>query len=509
MMLAFIRHSMMLSRWLILYSLILIYSCGDMELEPDEVPLKDEVVLSFTDPAYHSLNELLDITAFLAAQEISADAVVAPTRGDVWYDGGHWIRLYQHQWEPTDPVIIGSWSALYKTVGQCNKLLESLEDLENDEISVVAAELLGLRALLHYWLMDLYGSPIWITEYNPDPDSIRNTPRIEMYNILLDEIRSIEGDLTRDISSSDNHRFHYFTSRMLLAKMYLNAEVYTGIPEWTQLIEVCDEILSSGIYSLEDNYFDIFKTDNKSSSELIFAVSRPPDNMSGLRLHMATLHPQHQKTYQLEGQPWNGWCATAEFFNSYQENDVRKGNGQYPGNFIYGIQFSDVGDTLRDVLSEEVDPRAPVLNLTSSISDIHQAKTNEGARIAKFEVQQGSSQYLDNAFPIFRLADVVLMKAEALLRLNREPEARVLVNQIRQRAGLSALERLTLDELLAERGRELFMEMHRRTDLIRFGKFHDPRWEREVSEECRSIFPIPITGFGIADRKLTQNECYR
>ena len=117
-----------------------------------------------------------------------------------------------------------------------------------------------------------------------------------------------------------------------------------------------------------------------------------------------------------------------------------------------------------------------------------------GARVVKFEVKKGAKDNLSNDFPIFRLADVMLMKAEAMLRQGKSSnEALEYVNPIRERAGVSLWTGadLTLESIYEERAREMFFEGHRRQDMIRFGKFNIAWWEKEVSDASRNIFPIP------------------
>ena len=112
-----------------------------------------------------------------------------------------------------------------------------------------------------------------------------------------------------------------------------------------------------------------------------------------------------------------------------------------------------------------------------------------GARVGKYEIKKGSLENLSNHFPLFRYADVLLMKTEAMIRQGKNGDS--YVNQIRQRAKVSTWSNTTLEMLLAERGREMFCEGHRRQDLIRFGKFNDAWWEKDASSPERNIFPIP------------------
>jgi hypothetical protein len=131
-----------------------------------------------------------------------------------------------------------------------------------------------------------------------------------------------------------------------------------------------------------------------------------------------------------------------------------------------------------------------------------------GARVGKFEFELGATPDLSNDFPVFRYADVLLMKAEVLLRTGNAGGALTLVNQIRDRAGVADFTSLDLDQLLAERGRELFSEVHRRTDLIRFGKYNAAWWEKPVDPSTHvNILPIPRAQLD-ANPNLRQNPGY-
>ena len=224
---------------------------------------------------------------------------------------------------------------------------------------------------------------------------------------------------------------------------------------------------------------------------------------------MSTLHEASQKTFNLVSQPWNGWCTLSDFFATYEDQDIRKGDGISRGSFLYGQQYDFDGDTLLEDTTRSVspiDPEGLPLVYTPMIRSLDSAYSQDGARVNKFEIAVGSSQDMNNDFPVYRYARVLLMKAEALWRLGRTGEALILFNQIRERSGLSRVDQLNDDIWIAELGREFFMEGHRRTDLIRFGKFEDSWWEKPASEACKSIFPIPQSQLEMAN--LNQNPCY-
>jgi len=202
-----------------------------------------------------------------------------------------------------------------------------------------------------------------------------------------------------------------------------------------------------------------------------------------------------------------------EFYNSYDDTDVRKGkwgDQKTRGNFIAGPQyFSNGKDQLMDSGAEDADPDGPGVVFTPEINEhFPNALRQAGVRIGKYEFKNGGRPDLSNDFPIFRYGDVVLMKAEALWRQDAgSAEALALVNQIRERAGVASLGALTAEDLLAERGREMFYENHRRTDLIRFGRYNDAWDFKPASDPSKNIFPIPRAALD-ANPNLAQNPGY-
>jgi hypothetical protein len=180
------------------------------------------------------------------------------------------------------------------------------------------------------------------------------------------------------------------------------------------------------------------------------------------------------------------------------------------GNFLVGPQFSAGGQLLLDTDSGPAADPDPVLNFTPRINEIQPNAFREaGARIGKFEFILGATENLDNDFPVFRYSDILLIKAEALWRQSAgDATALALVNQIRARAGVAPFASLNADNLLAERGREMFAELKRRTDLIRFGKYNDARWAKPKDPSDHvNIFPIPRAQLD-ANKSLRQNPGY-
>ena len=379
------------------------------------------------------------------------------------------------------------------------------------------AELKALRAIYYLWLLDMYGNVPIVTSFaDADPTPVNNT-RSEVFNFVESELTSNLGGVSSAVDGTTYGRVNQMVVQMALAKLYLNAEVYTGSPQWGKAVTACNAIINSGNFSLESNYFNNFNINNEGSSETIFAIPYNTVFAGGMNIVMATLPGPLQATYSLASTPWNGHSAIEDFYNSFDENDLRRGQpgteaGPSPvrGNFIVGAQFDEGGSTrILDAGFEPGDDDGAPMTLRPYINELQpNALREHGARIGKWEFESGGQSNMNNDFQIYRYADVILMKAEALWRQNPgDAEALSLVNQIRARAGVDPFTELTAENLLAERGREMWVEAVRRSDQIRFGTWGDAWWEKPPSEPCKELFPIPGSQVD-ANPNLTQNPCY-
>ena len=210
-----------------------------------------------------------------------------------------------------------------------------------------------------------------------------------------------------------------------------------------------------------------------------------------------TLHYLSQLTFELGSAPWNGYCTYAEFYDSFEDGDIRKNM------WLIGPQFDAAGNPLFDdgvpfEYTKEIPafamPAGPVARMA-------------GARSQKYEIQRGATFSQDNDWVIYRLADVYLMRGEAYFRLGDEAKALEDINFIRTRRNVEPFVALTEDDILAERGRELAWELHRRQDLIRFGKFTEPWKFKPASGPERELYPIPFNQISL-NPNLVQNEGY-
>ena len=480
--------------------------CTDLEEElfsdvtTDTFFSTEEEFISALGAAYTSLYNFSG-DGYMILQEVTSDEMIVPQRGADWFDNGAWARLHTHNYDERDPAIGGGWNFAFQGVNACNRLIETFEEATDrvDGAEKFVAELKVLRGFYYYLLLDLYGNVPIVDRFTVAADfAPANNSRQEVFDFIVQDVNDNLGLLDAETGLSNYGRMTQWSAHAILAKLYLNAEVYTGTPKWQEAIAECDAIINSGQYTLENDYFANFDTDNADSRENILAIPYDPQFAGGFNIHMRTLHYANQNTYNLTAQPWNGFCSMQEFYESYEEGDVRRDN------LIVGPQFDSDGELM-------VDPGAnnePII-FTPEVNQLApNAFRDAGARIGKFEIALGATTSLDNDYPIFRYADVLLMKAEALFRSGTTGgEALALVNQVRERAGVAPVERLIADLLLAERGREMFAESQRRQDLIRFGQYTSPWKFKPASPNFVTLFPIPL-GQLQSNVNLTQNPGY-
>lgn len=502
-------------------------SCTDLEeelfseVEPQNFFRTEEEFVSSLGAAYTSLYGYGGNGSIFSLQEVTSDEMVVPTRGQDWDDGGHWRRLHTHQYNSEDPIINGGWDFCFGIINNCNRLIFQYEEAGNPIGEDFIFELRALRAIAYMWLLDMYGNVPIVDEFDvPGDFAPGNDSKQDVFIFIEEEIQAVLPNLTKTADLSTYGRVTYWVAQAALANLYLNAEVYTGKSEYEKCIARCDEIINSGLFDMEPNYFDNFSEINGESREFIWAVPYDQVFAQGFNLPMMTLHYGSQASFDLTAQPWNGFCSLEEFYNSYDADDVRRDGpeGRGYGNFITGEQRNTDGELIED--SGSADPDGVVLNFTPAINELRpNAYRQAGARVGKFEFAIGATEHLSNDFPIYRFTEILMNKAEAMWRMNPgNGDALNLVNMVRERAGVDDFAELNEDNLLAERGREFFAEVKRRTDLIRFGRYNDEWWGK-TSDGSQAggevgrfdpevqIFPIP-RGQLDANQNLVQNPGY-
>ena len=517
-------------------------SCTKLDEEPylfdvvtgDQFGKTDLEISSAVGVAYSNLSGVGGNNHYIPLNEVTTDEMVVPTRGPDWGDGGHWVRLKRHTYVATDPLPANGWNFCYTGVSTVNRLIATLTTINTPTALAYIPELKALRAIYYYWLLDWYGNvPLSIDFADTKPPA--NATRQQVYDFVEKELVENAPLLKKPTAIPDvatYGRVNYYTAQACLAKLYLNAQVYTGTAQPDKAIAACDAVINSGIYSLTPNYVDNFSQNNQSSKEFIWAIPFDHIKFTGFNMPMMTLSYLNQGTYNINQQPWNGFATTAEFYNSYIDPVQNPGpQGSVVGldskgtlttgtddkrmraNFLVGPQFSAGGARLSDDGADAADPDGKPFTFTPFINELEPgAWRQSGARISKWQFYLGMTESLDNDFCIFRYADILLTKAEATARkTNNWNDGTVLavINQIRtQHGGVTPLATLTPATFLAERSREMFAEAWKRQDMIRFGTYTSAYLFHPADPDThRNIFPIPGPQID-ANKNLKQNPGY-
>lgn len=497
----------------------------------------DDEFISALGGAYSSFYGIGNHSNLWSSNEISSDEMVIATKGGDWYDGGILLQLHQHNWTPDNGFFNNTWGFLYSGINTANRLIAQFENIESDNSTAYINELRAVRAIWYMWAMDAFGNVPLVTGFSdevPKNDADFQTGRTAVYTFVENELTAVIADLDASVGGNAYARVNQATAWAALAKLYINAEVYSGgaTSEWAKAINAVDQVETFG-YALESLYSSNFKQENSGSSENIFVVPYDKVFAQGFNWPMMTLHYASQSVFEFTEQPWNGYATVEEFYNSYIDtvnnpgttgavwrglatpdpSDLTKPNGRGTldsrlSNFLVGPQLLPDNTQAQDPAADEDDPDGAGLNFTPESNVIYPNGWRQGgARIGKYTYEQGGTNSMSNDFVIYRWGDMKLIRAEANLRLGNDALALAEVNEIRARAEVTPFTVLTLDNLLAERGREMFAELSRRQDLIRFGKFDDAWWEKEVSTSTYNVFPIPQPQLDV-NSTLVQNPGY-
>ena len=322
--------------------------------------------------------------------------------------------------------------------------------------------------------------------------------RAEVYAFVKSELESAIPNLLPGKAYS---RMNQDAARMLLAKLKLNAGVYSGTADWQGAYDAANAVINSkNGYSLSSSTTSNFIVANEGSGENIWTIPYDSFKAGGMNFHMRTLHYANQATYGLGNSPWNGFCTLADFYNSFESKDLRNSM------WIKGQQFAASGAALKDAKGA---PLAFIADFNKDqMTDADPEFQVAGIRAQKYEIQKNNPNGdQSNDYVVFRLADAIMMRAEAAFRLGKTAEALADVNTIRARSGVDALKSLTAADILAERGREFAWEGWRRNDMVRFGTFSLERKFMKKLDKTRELFPIPQPRID-ANPLLKQNPGY-
>lgn len=460
-------------------------------------------------------------------QEEAADVIVTPARPNGWFDGGTYQRMHEHAWNAVQWQPQNLWEHCYRGINTANRVIYQMESGEVPIASgkeQLVAELKAARAYYYYNLLDNHGNVPIVTDYK-DVSLPKQSTRLEVYNFVVKEFTDAIPLLNEKADQSTYGRFTKWAAKAMLAKVYLNAGVYTGTPQWEKVIQECNDIIAAapGRYVLEADYKAPFKTDNHNSKELIFAVPYDEIQATQFNMHMKTLDPVHRAVLSMAAQPWGGNAAVPQFIDTYDPDDSR-----LKDTWIMGPQLNATTG-------------AVVINYTKHLDGLALSGSNQGYRIGKYEIKIGARGALSTDYPLARYSDVLMMKAEALLRTGKANEAAEIVTQVRQRAFKANPAKATVtgaqlmmgssykygyyntngtiseyqggDDIqfgrfLDELGWEFAAEARRRQDLIRFGVFSTKTWfNHRPTSPNKALFPLPEAEL-VKNSNLKQNPGY-
>ncbi len=443
-------------------------------------------------------------------QELTTDEVVWSYEND---EGT--AELNRNTWGSSNPILLGFFSRSMAEVAIANDFLRQsapeklaargitgTTDLA--KISDYRNEVRVLRAYAYYNLMDLFGKAPFYDENSAVNSQGPEYNRQQLFTFIETELNAVLPNLKAP-RTNEYGRVDQGVANMILAKIYLNAEVYIGTPKYTECMAKCSTVIGSG-YTLNSNYLNNFKADNNTSSEIIFAL-------------------------QSDGRVTQNYGATTVIINgqvgSVENNGSTFGVGGWGGALRLRKQFVQKFDG-----SEFSNDKRNTIISGSRPIDITNVTTNgQGFVLGKWSnktstgVAGPSSGFVDTDFPVFRLADAYLMYAEAQMRKdgavngsttpNANSTSIGYINALRTRANGTTISSANLDFIIDERARELHWEAFRRQDLIRFGKYttgYNWAWKgnsifgTSISEDMK-LFPIPANSLK-ANSNLTQNKGY-
>jgi hypothetical protein len=515
----------------------------DVVLADDFYTNKNEVISAVLRPYTHA-NAWVTPSGqdnWWRASELSADQLAWPTKGRHGEDGGKWKRFHYHSWTVDEAGLNQAWILMFGGLGYCNSPIEIISKSDLGKMGITAeerdsyvAELKLFRAFHYLKAMDLWGN-LPIATNTTEPLRPSTSTRLEVFNFIEKEIKDNIAAAPK-LSRGMVGRMSQAGAYAMLTELYLNAEVWTGTARWDDCIAAADMVISgqggaqNGTMALDPNIKDQFKTTNDLSKEAIFSIA--------YNYTIAAFEPSwagefyHFKQREIYGGGRNGndgIVVVPGVFTTFADNDLRKREWLLEGpqlNFATGAPVTG---------SEEYNnqPLVFVDNIRknragSTVSTMSEGEENSGVRFNKYKLGNSvpglggiaiDPNYNNTDWNVYRLTWIYFAKAEALMRKNGGAADAVslkLINDSRSRSfapvdqanAAFTASTLTLESLLAERGKEFIFEGFRRQDLIRFNKFTTATWwDHTPSTATRNLYPIPQQQRDL-NPNLTQNPGY-
>ncbi len=514
-------------------------------------------------PVYAQLPNIFIHTGLFALQEITTDEAILPYRGGTdWGDNGIYLDLHRHQTTSNNAPVRNTWNPLTQSLSRAVSAISSLQGSKDPNAAKYIAEAKGMYAFYNMLVLDLWGV-IFVKE-DPGATSkiVRGEEAVEYLKKVLLEVEPLLDNTTGP------GRLTKAGVWGLLAKLHLNAAVYRDRyaatftfknEDMDKVIEYTSKIISSGQYALSPDYWAIFNDENNTNKELVFAVDQRADLNGHNRLAYFSLSGDQFPLPSFTGaNGTDGPGITSDFYKTwvdaytptdpavadprfYQKNitvnpvtqqacydaaTYRIDRGILRGQQYGLIRTAGVFEKCPDgkfkvgrlFNNTRNRPTIPVLHTERIDFTTVGSDYATGFRVLKFEFGKKSvsgRNFGEADIPIVRLGDVYLMRAEARLRKGDAASALTDVNEVRTSRTATgvgrALTGVNLDQLFRERGFELYWELQRRTDMVRFGKFESTWTEKASTDKNKRVFPIPQTAIDGASNLpgyLKQNPGY-
>ncbi|MDO6432787.1 RagB/SusD family nutrient uptake outer membrane protein [Flavitalea sp. BT771] len=466
-------------------------------------------------------------------QELCTDEAIIPARDGNYDDGGKYRFMHLHTWTKDHPYVISTWQWGFTGINLANQAINVLNSPNAGATAGTSiAQMKAMKGLFTFLMMDLYGN-IPILDTFPQVTQPATRPRAEVFDYIERTMKSALPGLPANVDGNSYGKPTKWMAFALLEKLYLNAQYYVGTDRNADAVAMADSILSNAPYTLDANYNDVFApTNGPQVKETILAIPYDANSIPGDHFERFGLHACFVKKYSIPFGPSVALSTIPDFHAYFNlNNDVRNAT------WLSGPQYNWDGSPLLYATTKKAldatytGPDGPV-NWPVVVSDTLKLKPGfpdkldvgndvlgqlMGARSIKYYPDPNanpSSRFASNDIPVFRLADVILMKAEAILRGAAATTVKgelqtpdVLVNKIRTRAHADPVSNVDLQGVLDERARELAWEGWRRNDLIRYGQFENKWGFKTDANVLKRVMPVPATEIAL-NPKLVQNEGY-
>lgn len=478
-------------------------------------------------------------------QEMTADQMSMPTRGEDWYDGGHFVRLHHHNWTPDESSISDTWRGCGMGIALAIECRTDLEELDYSAFELTEADKTHhinlLNTLIGYFYLrslDFFGAfPIHtVSGEDAKPRSKPEKVFAHVEKLLKDGTNHLQTKVAGSEATSEITRG---AAAALLARLYFNAETYIGEDRYAECAKLCEDIIAGeyGTYELDDTWNGPFAFDNRKSQSLIWALpTRNTDQEMFDTFYRYGFHYNMKLVFTGLFQPYNGFGLTPSRnpanqpysfklngpFSKFHDQDLRKkqykylGKGEYEGMLQFGPQFTDDGDPVTCIRAAYSGKPLVLVDYVAMMSTLPvggdpstlRSSMLDGEepslfRLAKFPVAPKDDENCWAAyFPMIRLEEAYYMLAECKMRAGNKDDAADLINKVRERAFENGndpdpVTETNLDKyrMIDEWGIEFLGEGRRRTDLIRWGMFVTEDWweHKATNDVSRHVFPVPTT----------------